>query len=66
MRPVSVEALKYTGENIEQVRKLSGYKCLDINIGDWAIRDQDGNVYFCNGDCFSEVFTKAEKTTRRR
>jgi hypothetical protein len=71
-KPVEIEAIKYTGHNgwyIEEWSKneiiltnrglnmkIRGHDGSILNVGDYAVRDPDGNFYFYTSDYFESEY----------
>ena len=75
-KPVVVEALEWTGENMAEISKFSGelWKCKDgcllvptlegdmkASKGDYIIKGVKGECYPCKPDIFKETYEEVEK-----
>ena len=71
-RPLVVEAMRYVGDNLEQLREAFGYPFKAINDGailvptkegtlaakpgEWIIRGIAGELYPCDPDIFGKTY----------
>ena len=75
-KPVVVDAVQYTGDNLEEVRqfvpekvrqdKPLGIRTLEgvmlISVGDWIIKGVMGEYYPCKPEVFSETYEVADQS----
>lgn len=71
-KPVVIEAVKWIGENIDEVRMLDGERGISMNgnsliihtlegqmeakLGDWIIKGIVGEIYPCKPDIFEKTY----------
>lgn len=75
-KPITVEAMLYTGDNASEIRHWTGfnhYTCANgslmidtlegvmrASVGDWIIRGVKGEHYPCHPDIFQQTYEAAE------
>jgi len=69
-RPVTIEAIKWRGDNIEQMKGFMGVFSVNIGrivvrtierdmkaeVGDWIIKGVKGEFYLCKPDIFEQTY----------